>query len=65
MTSLSGMEIAHPKRKKSCPRMNANKNRLPDLSATILCEKKIFAAIRVIRGQKILFLAVGNYRAAQ
>jgi hypothetical protein len=45
--------------------MNANKNRLPDFSATILCEKKIFAAIRVIRGQKILFLAVGNYRAAQ
>jgi DNA-binding cell septation regulator SpoVG len=62
------MEIAHPKRKKSCPRitrMNANKNRLPNFSATILCEKKIFAAIRVIRGQKILFLAVGNYRAAQ
>jgi hypothetical protein len=62
------MEIDCHQRKKNCPRitpMNANKNGCRIIPRLFLLKKKIFAAIRVIRGQKILFLAVSNNRAAQ
>jgi hypothetical protein len=53
------MEIDCHKRKKNCPRitpMNANKNRLPDYSATIFIKKEnIRGDSRYSRAENLVF----------